>query len=50
VQTQQKTIILQIPLVFIFSFLPLMGGMMFIRTVQVIYQDIIDLRPKASQE
>jgi TRAP-type C4-dicarboxylate transport system permease small subunit len=50
VQTQQKTIILQIPLVFIFSFLPLMGGMMFIRTVQVIYQDIIDLRSKASQE
>jgi len=50
VQTQQKTIILQIPLVFIFSFLPLMGGMMFIRTVQVIYQDILDLRSKASQE
>ena len=50
VQTQQKTIILQIPLVFIFSFLPLMGAMMFIRTVQVIYQDILDLRSKASQE
>jgi len=50
VQTQQKTIILQIPLVFIFSILPLMGGMMFIRTVQVIYQDILDLRSKASQE
>lgn len=50
VQTQQKTIILQIPLVFIFSFLPLMGAMMFIRIVQVIYQDILDLRSKASQE
>ena len=50
VQTQQKTIILQIPLVFIFFFFFLMGGMMFIRTVQVIYQDILDLRSKASQE
>ncbi len=39
VQTQQKTIIMQIPLVYIFSFLPLMGGMMFIRTIQVMYQD-----------
>ncbi|MBI9086439.1 MAG: TRAP transporter small permease [Desulfobacterales bacterium] len=39
-QTHQKTIILQIPLIYVFSMLPLMGGMMTIRTVQVIYEDI----------
>ena len=41
-QTQQKTIILQIPLVYIFSMLPLMGAMMSIRTVQVIWEDICE--------
>ena len=39
-QTHQKTIILQIPLIYVFSMLPLMGGMMTIRTLQVIYEDI----------
>jgi len=39
VQTDQKTIILQIPLVYLYSLMPLMGGMMFIRTIQVMYQD-----------
>ena len=42
-QTFQKTIILQIPLVYIFSMLPLMGAMMAIRTVQVIYEDLCNL-------
>jgi C4-dicarboxylate transporter DctQ subunit len=37
--TNQKTIIMQIPLVYLFSILPLMGIMMFIRTIQVVYQD-----------
>jgi TRAP-type C4-dicarboxylate transport system permease small subunit len=46
VATNQKTIILQIPYVFIFSFLPLMGGMMFIRTIQIMYQDFQDYRSK----
>jgi TRAP-type C4-dicarboxylate transport system permease small subunit len=46
VQTNQKTIILQIPYVYIFSFLPMMGGMMFIRTIQVMYQDFLDYRSK----
>lgn len=49
--THQKTIILQIPLIYVFSMLPLMGGMMTIRTVQVIYEDIrnqLDARGKAS--
>jgi TRAP-type C4-dicarboxylate transport system permease small subunit len=48
VQTHQKTIILQIPLVYIFAILPLMGGLMIIRTLQVFYEDIIALR--ASRE
>jgi len=39
VQTYQKTIIMQIPLVYLYAILPLMGVMMFIRTVQVIYED-----------
>jgi TRAP-type C4-dicarboxylate transport system permease small subunit len=40
VLTNQKTIILQIPLVYLYAILPLMGAMMFIRAAQVIYQDI----------
>ncbi|MBN2467256.1 MAG: TRAP transporter small permease subunit, partial [Deltaproteobacteria bacterium] len=39
VQTGQKSIILQIPLVYLYAILPLMGAMMFIRTVQVVYED-----------
>ena len=42
--THQKTIIMQIPLVYLFAILPLMGGMMFIRTIQVLYQDIMEQR------
>jgi TRAP-type C4-dicarboxylate transport system permease small subunit len=49
VTTNQKTIIMQIPLVYIFSVLPLMGGMMFIRIIQVMYQDIKELRTKKSE-
>jgi C4-dicarboxylate transporter, DctQ subunit len=50
VQTHQKTIILQIPLVYIFSILPLMGGMMLLRTLQVFYEDILELRSGKGQE
>ncbi len=39
-RTHQKTIILQIPLVYLYAILPLAGAMMSIRTIQVIYQDI----------
>ena len=39
--TNQKTIIMQIPLVYLYMILPLMGGMMFIRTIQVMYKDFI---------
>ncbi len=38
--TNQKTIIMQIPLVIIYSIMPLMGVMVFVRTVQVMIQDI----------
>lgn len=44
--TYQKTIILQIPLVYLYAILPAMGVMMFIRTIQVVYQDILDLKAK----
>lgn len=43
VVTHQKTIILQIPLVYIFAILPLMGGMMLIRVIQVFHEDITEL-------
>ncbi|CAN2041418.1 TRAP-type transport system small permease protein [Candidatus Magnetomoraceae bacterium gMMP-15] len=44
--TNQKTIILQIPLVYLYALLPLMGILMFIRTIQVIYQDLINFEKK----
>jgi len=48
VQTYQKTIIMQIPLVYLYAILPLMGVMMFIRTVQVIYEDFTKARSAAT--
>ncbi|MBU0462590.1 MAG: TRAP transporter small permease [Proteobacteria bacterium] len=44
--TSQKTIIMQIPLVAIYSIMPLMGVMVFIRTVQVMIQDVRTRYPK----
>lgn len=38
--TFQRTIIMQIPLVYLYAILPVTGVLMFIRTIQVIYQDI----------
>ncbi len=38
--TNQKTIIMQIPLVYLYSIMPVMGIMVFIRTLQVMIQDI----------
>ena len=43
-RTQQKTIIMEIPLVILYAILPLMGVMMMIRAVQVIYQDVTEQR------
>ena len=42
--TNQKTIIMQIPLVIIYAIMPVMGVMVFIRTIQVIFQDIREIR------
>lgn len=49
VATHQKTIIMEIPLVYLYAILPTMGVMMTIRTIQVIYQDIQDLRTKPTE-
>ena len=43
-RTQQKTIIMEIPLVILYAILPLMGVMMMIRAIQVVYQDIHEQR------
>jgi TRAP-type C4-dicarboxylate transport system permease small subunit len=43
-RTHQKTIIMEIPLVFLYAILPLMGVMMLIRSIQVIYEDIMEQR------
>lgn len=48
--THQKTIILQIPLVYLYAILPLMGATMFMRTVQVMYQDFQEHRRDRSVE
>jgi TRAP-type C4-dicarboxylate transport system permease small subunit len=50
-QTMQKTIILEIPYVYLYAILPIMGGLMLIRTLQAIYVDIRAFRhPDASAE
>ena len=43
-QTQQKTIILQIPLVYLYAIMPLMGVIMFLRILIVFYEDSVELR------
>jgi C4-dicarboxylate transporter, DctQ subunit len=47
--THQKTIIMQIPLVYLYALLPTMGIMMFIRTVQVTYQEIRKMRAETAE-
>jgi len=42
VVTNQKTIIMQIPKVYLYSILPIMGLLMLIRTIQVLYIDVTD--------
>ena len=46
-RTFQKTLILQIPLVYLYAILPLTGVLMFIRTLQVIYQDFRQTEAKS---
>ena len=50
IRTEQKTIIMEIPLAYLYGILPLMGVMWSIRTIQVIYQDITEQRAKKSPE
>jgi C4-dicarboxylate transporter DctQ subunit len=40
VRTDQKTIVMQIPLSYLYTVLPVMGVCMFIRTIQIIYEDV----------
>ncbi|WP_028321702.1 TRAP transporter small permease [Desulfatiglans anilini] len=47
VATQQKTIILEIPLVYLYAVLPTMGVMMVFRLIQVMYEDVQELRKPA---
>jgi len=44
--TFQKTIIMEIPLAYLYAILPIMGGMMFLRTIQVIHHDVLELRAR----
>ena len=50
VRTQQKTIIMQIPLVYLYSILPLMGVLMLIRVIQVFYEDIQEQMAKKASD
>ena len=46
VATNQKTVILQIPIVYLYAFLPLTGVLMFFRTLHVMYDDVVRKRAK----
>ena len=48
-RTQQKTIIMEIPLVILYAILPLMGFTMLIRAIQVVYQDIMEQRAQKNE-
>jgi TRAP-type C4-dicarboxylate transport system permease small subunit len=42
--TSQKTIILQVPLVILYVWMPMMGIMMLLRTIHVFYQDVTAMK------
>jgi TRAP-type C4-dicarboxylate transport system permease small subunit len=46
--TFQATIIMEIPLEYIYSILPIMGVMMFLRTLMILYQDLQAIQQKRS--
>jgi C4-dicarboxylate transporter, DctQ subunit len=48
VTTQQKTIIMDIPLVYLYAIIPVSGATMLLRTIQVIYQDVNEHRAARS--
>jgi C4-dicarboxylate transporter, DctQ subunit len=50
VATDQKTIIMDIPLVYLFAVIPVAGATMLLRTIQVMYQDFNEYRTAKSAE
>jgi TRAP-type C4-dicarboxylate transport system permease small subunit len=50
IETMQKTIILRIPLVYLYAIMPLMGVLMLIRTLQVFHEDLQALRSGAKAD
>jgi C4-dicarboxylate transporter, DctQ subunit len=46
--TEQKTIIMDIPLVYLYAMVPVMGVTVLLRTIQVMYQDFHEFRAQAS--
>lgn len=42
--TSQKTIILQIPLVYLYAIVPIMGATVLLRTIQVMHRDYVESR------
>jgi TRAP-type C4-dicarboxylate transport system permease small subunit len=46
--TDQKTIIMEIPLEYLYAFIPIMGFTMLVRTIQVMYQDFNEHRAAQS--
>ena len=49
-RTAQKTIIMQIPYVILYAILPLMGILWSLRTIQVLYQDIMALKAEKTSQ
>jgi C4-dicarboxylate transporter, DctQ subunit len=50
VLTEQKTVILEIPLVYLYALLPIMGLTMILRTIQVMHQDFVESRAQRTAE
>ncbi len=50
IRTDQKTIVMQIPLAYLYVILPVMGILMFIRTIQIIYEDVNTLIEEKHQK
>ncbi|MFH0825686.1 MAG: TRAP transporter small permease [Pseudomonadota bacterium] len=44
VVTQQKTIIMELPLVYLYALMPIMGATMLLRTIQLIYEESLERR------
>ena len=50
VETDQRTIIMDIPLVYLYAIMPVTGATMLLRTIQVIYQDLNEYRTASAAE